>query len=298
MQQVDKKRAPRHYYSKDSPEMKNIFAVTGKGLDFNRDYSMMNPGKLTKYTQKHPGYTWRADEDLDGDQKKDIVLYNSYGEPVYFNGLHIGRNTKTRNMYDYYDSTFNPQQPFANMRTIDGKKNENYVSFSDWKEMKPQRPDKEIFKPIIKDFYDYCIENLYEKLASSEEEKKAIRLQAIRACPFTAFYALIIKYCIKFIYANGNIQLLEDKKFLKQVNDKLKTMPRSQELADAFTQYFNNFVWPNIGDAPVADWFNSYIKKNEQERQQACSQFAQNMSSALNSNPQALASIKSLLGIN
>ena len=28
-----KKRAPRHYYSKDSPEMKNIFAVTGKGLD-------------------------------------------------------------------------------------------------------------------------------------------------------------------------------------------------------------------------------------------------------------------------
>ena len=33
-------------------------------------------------------------------------------------------NTKTRNMYDYYNSTFNPQQPFANMRTIDEKKNE------------------------------------------------------------------------------------------------------------------------------------------------------------------------------
>ena len=30
MQQEDKKRAPRHYYSKDSPEMKNIFAVTSK----------------------------------------------------------------------------------------------------------------------------------------------------------------------------------------------------------------------------------------------------------------------------
>ena len=51
MQQQDKKRAPRHYYSKDSPEMKNIFAVTGKGLDFNRDYTMMNPGKLTKFVQ-------------------------------------------------------------------------------------------------------------------------------------------------------------------------------------------------------------------------------------------------------
>ena len=90
----EKKRAPRHYYSKDSPEMKNIFAVTGKGLDFNRDYAMMNPGKLTKFVQKHPGYSWKGDEDLDGDQKKDIVLYNSYGEPVYFNGLHIGRNIK------------------------------------------------------------------------------------------------------------------------------------------------------------------------------------------------------------
>ena len=81
----------------------------------------------------------------------------------------------------------------------------------------------------------------------------------MRACPFTAFYALIVKYCIKFIYANGNIQLLENKKFLKQVNDKLKTMSRSQKLADAFTQYFNNFVWPNIGDAPVADWFKYFL---------------------------------------
>ena len=293
-----KKRAPRHYYSKDSPEMKNIFAVTSKGLDFNRDYTMMTPGKLTKFVQKHPGYSWKGDEDLDGDQKKDIVLYNSYGEPVYFNGLHIGRNTKTRNMYDYYNSTFNPQQPFANMRTIDGKKNENYISFTDWKEMKPQRPDKEMFKPVIKELYDYCIEHIYEVMGGTEEEKKSIRLQVMRACPFTAFYAFIVKYCIKFIYANGNIQLLEDKKFLKQVNDKLKTMPRSQELANAFTEYFNNFVWKNIGNETIVGWFDSYINKNEQERQQACSQIAQNMSAALSSNPQALASIKSLLGIN
>ena len=146
--------------------------------------------------------------------------------------------------------------------------------------------------------YDYCIEHIYEGAASSEEEKKSIRLQVMRACPFTAFYAFIVKYCIKFIYANGNIQLLEDKKFLKQVNDKLKTMPRSQELADAFTRYFNNFVLPIIGNAPVVGWFDSYVNKNEQERQQACSQIAKNMSAALGQNPQALTSIKNLLGIN
>ena len=120
----------------------------------------------------------------------------------------------------------------------------------------------------------------------------------MRACPFTTFYAFIVKYCIKFIYANGNIQLLEDKKFLKQVNDKLNTMPRSQELADAFNQYFNNFVWKNIGNETIVGWFDSYVNKNEQERQQACSQIAQNMSAALGQNPQALASIKNLLGIN
>ena len=129
-EQVPINSRARHYFSKDSPEMKNIFDVTRRGLDFNRDYTMMNPGKLTKYVDKHPNYSWRNNEDLDGDGENDTVLYNSYGEPVYFNGLHIGPNRKTRNMFKYHNETFNPEQPYANMRMIDGKKNENYVSFT------------------------------------------------------------------------------------------------------------------------------------------------------------------------
>ena len=243
----------RHYFGKDSQEMKNIFDVTRRGLYFNRDYTMTNPGKLTKYVAKHPNYSWSNNEDLDGDGENDTVLYNSYGEPVYFNGLHIGPNRKTRNMFKYHNETFNPEQPYANMRMIDGKKNENYVSFTNWKQSLPQRPDKEIFKPIIKEMfkpiikkiYNKCIENLYlNKLP--EEEKKEVKLKVMRACPYTAFYAFIIKYCIKLIYANGDVKLLEDKKFLKQVNEKLKTLPRSDELKQGFNEYFSKFVWPNV----------------------------------------------------
>ena len=286
----------RHYFSKDSPEMKNIFDVTRRGLDFNRDYTMMNPGKLTKYVNKHPGYRWSTNEDLDGDGENDTVLYNSYGEPVYFNGLHIGPNRKTRTMYNYHNATFNPDQPYANMRMIDGKKNKNYVSFTNWKQSLPQRPDKEIFKPIIKERYNYYIENLYlNKLP--EEQKKEDKLQVMRACPYTAFYAFIVKYCIKLIYANGNVKLLEDKKFLKQVNERLKILPRSDELKQAFTQYFNEFIWPNVGNAWVSSWFNGYLTKNVEEKQQATQMFVTSLIQAFNKNPNASTNIKRLLNI-
>ena len=286
----------RHYFSKDSPEMKNIFDVTRRRLDFNRDYTMMNPGKLSKYVTKHPGYSWNMNEDLDGDGENDIVLYNSYGEPVYFNGLHIGPNRKTRTMYNYHNATFNSEQPDANMRMINGKKNENYVSFTNWKQSLPQRPDKEIFKPIIKEMYNKCIENLYlNKL--SEEEKKETKLQVMRACPYTAFYAFIVKYCIKLIYANGNVKLLENKKFLKQVNERLKILPRTDELKQAFTQYFNEFIWPNVGNAWIASWFNGYLNKNDEEKQQATQQFVTSLMQAVNNNPNASTNIKRLLNI-
>ena len=286
----------RHYFSKDSPEMKNIFDVTRRGLDFNRDYTMMNPGKLTKYVNKHPGYSWNMNEDLDGDNENDIVLYNSYGEPVYFNGLHIGPNRKTRTMYNYYNATFKPEQPYTNMRMIDGKKNENYVSFTNIKQSLPQRPDKEIFKPIIKEIYDNCIENLYLNQAS-ETEKKEVKLNVMRACPYTAFYAFIVKYCIKLIYANGNVNLLEDKNFLKQVNEKLKTLPRTDEIKQAFTQYFKEFVWPNVGNAWVANWFHGYLNKNVDEKQQATQQFVNSLIQEFKNNPNELANIKRLLRI-
>ena len=286
----------RHYFAKDSPEMKNIFDVTRRGLDFNRDYTMMNPGKLTKYVNKHPGYRWTTNEDLDGDGENDTILYNSYGEPVYFNGLHIGPNRKTRTMYNYHNATFNSEQPDANMRMIDGKKNENYVSFTNWKQSLPQRPDKEIFKPIIKEMYNSCIENLY-LINLNEEQKKEVKLQVMRACPYTAFYAFIVKYCIKLIYANGNVKLLENKKFLKQVNERLKILPRTDELKQAFTQYFNEFIWPNVGNAWVASWFNGYLNKNDEEKQQATQMFVTSLMQAFNKNPNALTNIKRLLNI-
>ena len=286
----------RHYFSKDSPEMKNIFDVTRRGLDFNRDYTMMNPGKLTKYVNKHPGYRWTTNEDLDGDGENDTVLYNSYGEPVYFNGLHIGPNRKTRNMFKYHNETFNPEQPYGNMRMINGKKNENYVSFTKWKQSLPQRPDKEIFKPIIKEMYDYCIKNL-QLNNLNEEQKKEVKLKVMRACPYTAFYAFIVKYCIKLIYANGNVKLLEDKKFLKQVNEKLKTLPRSDELKQAFTDYFSKFVWPIVGKEWIALWFHGYITKNDDEKQQATNKFITSLKNAFNNNPNALTNIKRLLNI-
>ena len=285
----------RHYFSKDYPEMKNIFDVTRRGLDFNRDYTMMNPGKLTKYVKQHPGYKWTT-EDLDGDGENDTVLYNSYGEPVYFNGLHIGPNRKTRTMFKYHNDTFNSEQPDANMRMINGKKNENYVSFTKWKQSLPQRPDKEIFKPIIKERYDYYIENL-QLNNLNEEQKKEAKLQVMRACPYTAFYAFIVKYFIKLIYANGNVKLLEDKKFLKQVNEKLKILPRSDELKQAFTKYFNEFIWPNVGNEWVASWFNGYLNKNDKEKQQATQQFVTSLIQAFNNNPNALTIIKRLLNI-
>ena len=285
----------RHYFSKDSPEMKNIFDVTRRGLDFNRDYTMMNPGKLTKYIKQHPGYKWTT-EDLDGDGENDTVLYNSYGEPVYFNGLHIGPNRKTRTMYNYHNATFNSEQPDANMRMINGKKNENYVSFTKWKQSLPQRPDKEIFKPIIKEMYDYCIKNL-QLNNLNEEQKKEVKLKVMRACPYTAFYAFIVKYCIKLIYANGNVKLLEDKKFLKQVNEKLKILPRSDEIKQGFNEYFNKFILPIIKQDWFNDWFHGYITKNDDEKQQVTNKFISSIIQAFNNNPNALKSIKILLNI-
>ena len=119
----------------------------------------------------------------------------------------------------------------------------------------------------------------------------------MRACPYTAFYAFIVKYCIKLIYVNGNVKLLEDKKFLKQVNEKLKTLPRSDELKQAFTQYFNDFIWPNVGNAWVASWFNGYLNKNDEEKQQATQIFVTSLIQAFNKNPNALINIKRLLNI-
>ena len=119
----------------------------------------------------------------------------------------------------------------------------------------------------------------------------------MRACPYTAFYAFIVRYCIKLIYANGNVKLLEDKKFLKQVNEKLKTLPRSDELKQAFTDYFNNFIWPIVGNDWIAFWFNGYINKNNNEKQQAAHKFISSLKEAFNKNPNALTNIKRLLNI-
>ena len=146
--------------------------------------------------------------------------------------------------------------------------------------------------------YNKCIENLYLKSNNlSEEQKKEVKLQVMRACPYTAFYAFIIKYCIKLIYANGNVKLLENKKFLKQVNEKLKILPRSDELKQAFTNYFNKFIWPIIGNEWIALWFHGYITKNNEEKQQATNKFITSLKNAFNNNPNASTNIKRLLNI-
>ena len=146
--------------------------------------------------------------------------------------------------------------------------------------------------------YNKCIENLYLKSNNlSEEQKKEVKLQVMRACPYTAFYAFIVKYCIKLIYADGDNKLLEDKKFLKQVNEKLKILPRSDELKQAFIDYFNKFVWPIVGNDWIAIWFNGYINKNNDEKQQATNEFISLIKEAFNKNPDALINIKRLLNI-
>ena len=144
--------------------------------------------------------------------------------------------------------------------------------------------------------YNKCIENLYlNKL--SEEQKKEVKLKVMRGCPYTAFYAFIVKYCIKLIYANGNVKLLEDKKFLKQVNEKLKTLPRSNEIKQGFNEYFNKFIWPIIKQDWFNDWFHGYINKNDDEKQQVINKFITSIKEAFNKNPNALKSIKILLNI-
>ena len=79
---------------------------------------MMDLSKFNKYVENHPTFKWSGNYDLDSDRKNDIILYNQYGEQVWFNYLHIGNNTKIRQIYNYYDDTFNKQDPYYNFRRM------------------------------------------------------------------------------------------------------------------------------------------------------------------------------------
>jgi len=69
---------------------------------------------------------------------------------VWFNCLHIYNNTNTRQIYNYYDDTFNKKDQYYKYRRIDDKSNPNYISFTYLKEIKGDREDKKILKQIIK----------------------------------------------------------------------------------------------------------------------------------------------------
>ena len=99
------------------------------------------------------------------------------------------------------------------------------------------------------------------------------------------------------IFLTEMVKLLEDKKFLKQVNEKLKTLPRSDELKQGFNKYFNKFIWPIIKQEWFNDWFHGYINNNNNEKQQVINKFISSIIQTFNNNPNALTNIKRLLNI-
>lgn len=76
------------------PVDEGIYGRNKTGYVISHSSQLENPLYLNDYvkTKYHEGWTWRNDQDLDGDNKNDTVVYNAEGKPMVWNGYHYVRN--------------------------------------------------------------------------------------------------------------------------------------------------------------------------------------------------------------
>ena len=76
------------------PIDESIYGKNQRGYVISHSSQLENPLYLKDYvnTKYHEGWTWRNDQDLDGDGKNDTVVYDAEGNPMVWNGYHYVRN--------------------------------------------------------------------------------------------------------------------------------------------------------------------------------------------------------------